>query len=313
VAAGETETGPTVFSENNPLFLSLDAADGTVIWARSLPILSRGVRFNTLAEAPDGTLFAAGGGLRSVSDTGAAFVARIDPDGENAHHALIMEDELWDSLIPAATYEDTDGGDTAYDEIFDLLPVSGGFIFAGSTGLKPGSAGWVGKINHQLGVEWLRSFDGDDADTLDGIAATPGGYLASGFSESLMSNLPEDDTQVWVMKVAYDGGADLLPESGLHSRYGAPGIRASSGDDSIVPDGIVAMDAPLIVTDALPNSTTAPIVDLLTTPTDLCVTRLSGSGRESELDGCEPVPEPAVATLMASGLLALFWLRRGRS
>jgi hypothetical protein len=174
----------------------------------------------------------------------------------------------------------------------------------------------VGKINYQLGVEWFRSFDGDEADTIDAVARTADGYLVSGFSSSLASNLPEDDTQIWAMKLAMEGSADLSAHSGMRSRFAAPGVRDSTADDAIVPGGVVSIDEPLIVTDALPHSTVTPIVDLLTTPNDLCITRLTRSGRESSLDACDPipVPEPGSTLMLVTGvaLLAVLKRRRGR-
>ncbi len=286
VAVGRTETGPDVFSEDNPLVAKLSASDGSVLWAKSLPLITRGGKFNTVAEAPDGTLFAGGAAPRDIRRTGAALVARIDPDGENAHHAMISQDEVWETLIPAAGFVDTEGGDTAYDEIFDLVPTPGGFFFVGRTGLGADTAAWVGKINERLGVEWFRTFDGTEADALDSVTPADGGLLVSGYSTSLGRQLPDDDSQVWLMKLSYEGSADLLPTSGLESRYLAPGVRASSGDDAVVPQGIVSMPAPLIEVDALPDSSLALTPDLLTTTTGICLTRLSQPGRDSDLDDC---------------------------
>ena len=161
VAAGETREGPDVFTEHNPFFLKLDPTDGQVVWSRSIPIRGRSIRLNAIAEAPDGTLFGAGGGLRHVSDNGAAFVVRIGAEGENVHHGLVMQDEQWDMDVPEGHFVDTQGGDSPYDEIFDLTPTNGGFVFVGHSGLGDDKSAFVGKLNHKLGVEWMRHYDGE--------------------------------------------------------------------------------------------------------------------------------------------------------
>jgi hypothetical protein len=74
------------------------------------------------------------------------------------------------------------------------------------------------------------------------------------------------------------------------------------------------MDAPLVVVDALPDSSATLAMDLLETPHSLCVTRLTGSGHESQMDACDPtpVPEPGLGVLVGSGVLTLIGLRRRR-
>jgi hypothetical protein len=286
-----------------------------VIWARSLPTLARNVRLNVVAEAPNGTLFGAGGGLRPAGDTGAALIARIDPDGENALHALVFQDETWEELLPESDFVDGEGGDTAFDEIFDLIPVPGGFLFSGSSGLADASEAWVGKINERLGVEWLRSFDGTERDRLDGIALAEDGIFVSGFSGSLARNHEGTDFQAWLMKLAFEGSVELGPDAGVVSRYISPGVRASSADPGVVPVGEESIVAPLIEVDALETSSSTQLVDLLVAAPELCVTRLGTTGRESLSDDCEPipVPEPGAPTTLLAAVSTLGALRRWRS
>jgi len=311
-AAGEIKEGPDVYTEHNPFLVKLDPSDGQIVWARSIPIRGRSISLNAIAETSDGTLIGAGGGLRHISDNGAAFVVRIDADGENVHHALVMQDETWDMEVPEGGFVDTQGGDTPYDEIFDLVATNGGVVFVGHSGLGDDKSAFVGKLNDHLGIEWMRHYDGALADTLDGVTRADGGYLVSGFSRSLAANVGEDDTQAWLMKLATDGGADLYENAGAITRFVSPGIRATSSDASLVTDGIVSMEPSLAVVDALLDSTVSAATSLLEAPFPQCVTRLTASGVDSDLDACETtyVPEPGSGAMLAAGAVMLGLLGR---
>jgi len=268
-----------------PLILRLDGDDGSLLWAKALPT-ERSDHLNAVAEAPDGTLVAVGGGLRIIWETGNALVARIDADGGDARHGLLTQDEAWESLLDFESFVDTQGGDTPYDELFDIAPAPGGFVVTGKTSLADDQAPWAAKVNTELSVEWFTTFDGTDADVLDAVVPTPDGFLASGSSESLDGvGQSASGRWAWALKLPFEGMVRLAPETAITSRYLEPGLRGSSSDPAIVPDGVISADAPLAAPAADVVSISAE-TNVFTTPQEICVRRLTESGRQSTLDGC---------------------------
>jgi hypothetical protein len=269
-----------------PLIAKLDAATGDVEWARGLPML-RYAGLNAVAEAPDGTIVAAGTAGRIIWQTGAALLAAIDADGENARHGLLMQDAYWEYHLDFEDWVPTSGGNTAYDEFFDLAPQGDGFVAVGRSGLGTATDAWVAKINTKLGVEWFRVWDGASTDALTGVSVANDGIFVSGWSGSL----PEPDgpntgeNQLWVMKLPFTGAVELRENAAVTTRYIQPGVRYSSIDPAITVDDDAASDFPLtwidaVVTDRVPNAT------LVTAAANQCVERLTRSGHPSTLDGC---------------------------
>ena len=285
-AVGSTYPGPNASSNGNPLIMRIDPDDGSLLWAKSLPTYRGGDKLYAVAEAPDGTLVAVGGGLRIVSQSGNALLVRIDGDGSDARHGLLIQDETWEGLLDFEAFVDTQGGDTAYDTFYDIASAPGGFVVTGKTSAGTTEAPWVAKLNTELSVEWFASFDGHESDVLDAVVATPDGFLASGWSNSL-EGVGQGATErwPWVLKVPFEGMLRLVPEASITSRYLEPGIRWTSGDPDIVPNGVVSLDAPLQVVDAT-LATVTPASDPLTTPQQICVHRLTTTGHISTLDGC---------------------------
>ncbi|MDJ0866229.1 MAG: hypothetical protein QNK03_08990 [Myxococcota bacterium] len=283
---GKTKTGPDPFTFDNPLVLAMSEA-GDLEWAKSLPMVQRGGVFNRVVEGPDGVLLMAGAAPRIVGRTGAALLGRIAADGSDPRHALMIQDEAWETLLDYEPFEDTQGGDTAYDEWFDIAPAPGGFVVVGRSGLGNDSAAWAAKVNANLGTEWFTTFDGAAADRLDGVARSGDGLLVSGASDSFPTPTEPDGTNtLWVMKLPFAGSTAFRPEVGAVSRYLAAGIRWSSVDAGVVRTDTVSMDAPLLVA-AAPLAESHPIDDLLDEPSRLCVHLLTETGRASALDVCD--------------------------
>ncbi|MGH0033935.1 MAG: hypothetical protein ACQGVK_02790 [Myxococcota bacterium] len=289
---GRTETGPDVFSLDNPLVLKLDA-DGHLQWAKSLPMIQRGGRFGAVAEAEDGTLFMVGEAPRSTH-TGAALVARIASDGDDPLVAFHFQDEEWELELEAEqgdAYTDTAAGHTSWDRFLDIAPVTGGFVVVGHTGLPDnpyeddGHAAWALKINGRLGTEWFTVFDGVDAEQFDGIAVDDEGMLVSGWSDSF--DALGDERHLWVSRFGFSGRFDDLDPYAVTSRYIETGTRDGSNDPDVTPVGVPSMDAPLVVEDAT-LADALEIASLLDTPSRLCVTRLTESGHDSTADDCGP-------------------------
>ena len=287
-AVGSTQwpVGNGIVKSSTPLIIRIDGDDGSLLWAKALPT-ERGDHLNAVAEAPDGALVAVGGGLRIIWETGNALVARIGGDGSDARHGLLIQDEGWEALLDfGAPFVDTEGGDTAWDELFDIAPAPGGFVITGKTGLGADEAPWAAKLNDELSVEWFTTFDGPDSDVLEAVVATPDGFFASGRTKSLQSvGQGVGGRWAWAMKLPFEGMLRPAPATAITSRYLEPGLRWTSGDPAIVPDGVVSADAPLAVADADVVAITAES-NLFMTAQPICVVRLTESGRQSTLDGC---------------------------
>ena len=279
------------FGSAVPLFARLDPATGDVRWWKQLPMY-RSAQLYGVAEAPDGTLFGVGNAQRIVTETHAALVARIAPDGSDPRHALIIQDENWETLLDlgwgaAFDYEpwvDTAGGDTAYDTFFDVAASGDGVVVVGRTGLGDETAAWAAKLTANLGVEWMTTFDGASADSLDTVAVAPDGYLVAGHSTSLPQALgTTGESQLWVMKLPFTGLVDLVPDAAVTSRYVVPGVRASSNDSDISP--VVSLDGSFTIEDAVVVSSGAN-PGILVNASPYCVELLTTTGRPSTLDGC---------------------------
>ena len=272
-----------------PLFVKLDAATGDVIWWKGLP-MTRLAYLNSVTEAADGTLFAVGNSQGIIYSTGAALVARIAPDGGDARHAFLFQDEDWEAALDFETWTDTAGGDTPYDTYFDIAPSGDGFVIAGKTGLGTATAARAAKINPELGIEWITTFDGADDDGLGGVAPAADGIFVSGYSVSL----PQADggavaeNQIWVMKLPFTGTLDFLPEVAMTTRFVAPAVRDSTHDPAVNPTPDVTIDNPYTVEDAIPISS-GPNAALLGVAPAYCVELLTESGHSTTTDTC---PDP---------------------
>lgn len=271
-----------------PLFAKLDPANGDVIWWKGMP-MTRLASLNAVTEAADGTLYAVGATSGIIYTTGTAIVARIAPDGSDAYHAEIYQDESWEELLDFETWTDTAGGDTPYDAYFDIAPSGDGFVVVGNTGLGVETAARAAKINPALGTEWITTFDGAAVDGLSGVAPASDGIFVSGYSASL----PEADggsgeNQLWVMKLPFTGSLDFLPEVAMTTRFVAPAVRDSTLDPAVNPTDAVTIDNPYAVEDAVILSA-GPNAGLLVTASPYCVEKLTETGRTTTTDAC---PDP---------------------
>ncbi|RIL04008.1 MAG: hypothetical protein DCC71_14370 [Proteobacteria bacterium] len=279
-----------------PLLVKLDPATGDVAWWKGLP-MTRIASLHGVAEADDGTLYAVGNAQGVIYSTGAAIVARIAPDGSDARHALLFQDEDWETLqddgwngvLDFEPWVDTAGGDTAYDTLFDIAPSGGGFVVVGNTGLGTATAARAAKLNANLGVEWITTFDGASTDGLHGVAAMDDALLVSGHSASL----PEADggsgeNQLWVMKLPFTGALELLPAAGVTVRFVSPGVRYASADPGVNPLADAAIDGAWTEEAAVLVSS-GPNPALLTTTSTYCAELLTATGHTTTTDAC---PDP---------------------
>ena len=252
--------------------------------------MTRLAQLNAVTEAADGTLFAVGSTSGTIYTTGTSIVARIAPDGSDAHHAELFQDESWETLLDFETWVDTAGGDTAYDSYFDIAPSGDGFVIVGSTGLGATTAARAAKINTKLGIEWITTFDGALGDVLAGVAPAADGIFVSGYSASL----PEADggsgeNQLWVMKLPFTGSLEFLPGVEMTTRFVAPAVRDSTADPAVNPVDDVTIDNPYAVEDAVVVSA-APNPGLLVAASPYCVELLTETGHVTTLDSCPDAP-----------------------
>jgi hypothetical protein len=292
VAVGST-SWYYVGNRSSGLIVKLDADNGDIVWSKSLPML-RLAGLGGVTQGADGTIYAVGNAQGIIYSTGAAVVARIAPDGSDARHALLFQDEDWEAfqddgwngIFDFEPFIDTAGGDTAYDTMFDIAPSGDGFVVAGHTGLGASTAGRVAKINANLGVDWFTTFDGPAGEALNAVAVAADGIFVSGQSASL----PEADggsgeNQLWLMKLPFSGSLELLPDVAMTARYVSPGVRYSSVDPGVNPLTEAAIDAEFTYEDVLPISM-GPNAAILGPPTNYCVKLLTGTGSITTTDSC---------------------------
>lgn len=268
-----------------PLVAKIDVSDGHLVFWKGLP-MTRLATLNGVAEAADGTLFAAGGAQRSVVQSDAALVARIAPDGSSAFHAMLSQDEIWEAILDFEPLVDT-GGNSAFDTFHGIAAQGDGFVVAGQRGIGDAAAAWAARIDRNLGVEWFRVFEGAETDGLGAVAAAPDGLFVSGQSGSLPGpNGATGGTQLWVMKLPFTGALSFLPDVALTTRFLEPGVRFTSGDGAVTPPapGVIVdleiLDQTAVVGSAGPNP------GLAVPASRYCVTKLTEAGRASALDAC---------------------------
>lgn len=277
------------YSTHDPLNASrgwiarIDAANGSIVWVKRI-VTDRTAKLNAVTEMPDGTLIAVGNGQGGIYTTGAAWLARLNADGGDIRSAYLIVDDFWDISLNFEPPGNTQGGNTAYDEFYDIVPMIDGFAVAGKTGLATGTvAAWLAKFNTNLGVEWFTTVDGALNDALDSIAYTPDGLLASGWTGSVPTPTPNTfGDQLLVMKTSHAGLNIMKSGTGLTTRFAEPGVRGSL-DSLTTPLFTVS---PVISVNAVTVRSTAALADLLGTSNRLCATRLTSSGRDSTVDVC---------------------------
>jgi hypothetical protein len=287
---GYTDSSIGSVLKANGLIAKLDAATGEPVWAKHMTTtLYRNSHFYGLAEAADGTLYAVGNMGGIVTQEAGASIARIGPDGSDPRHALLAHDQHWEGLLDFEPYtDDPIGYFDVYDTLYAIVPMADGFAVAGRTKLATGPKGegaWAAKVNANLGVEWISTLDGPLNDSFDALAYTEDGLLLSGWSSSLAGvGQPVSDSKLWVAKLPHSGRLALLPAVQVSSRYIEPGVRDSGNDPRVANPGVV-VDAEVTV-EPITIRSTSSITSLLTTPSRLCVTQLTGTGRLSTLDAC---------------------------
>lgn len=100
-------------------------------------------------------------------------------------------------------------GGTQRDAVTDAVRVGDGYLLAGSTEsfADRRSDGWLVMVNSSGGVEWRRTYGGEDQDAhVTGVAATGGGYFFAGHLSPAAN--PQSESDYWLGRV--DRKGDLV-------------------------------------------------------------------------------------------------------
>jgi hypothetical protein len=220
----DTKVGTDLFigAHANGLVMKISPA-GDLLWANS--IAGRyGMLFRDAAEAPDGSIFAAGSHGDLVTDFyPSIMVAKFSPDGILIHHVLIGED-------PDTTDELANGGDTPYDYASQIIWTENGLVMVGNTGLGYEVSGWVAGLTDELGVRWFSSFDAPGEALLLNVAATDAGIAALGWADNVWPIKFDNRSPGCLLSLPWEGLMRFHPESGIQSRYLQPRVFQSDAN-----------------------------------------------------------------------------------
>jgi Ca2+-binding RTX toxin-like protein len=285
---------PYSLYNNNAWLLKLDN-DGEVAWSKV--IVTTDYRSESLYDVSfgeGGDWYVVGGSSGTVLDAGGLFVAKVAADGSTADAHVFYQDEAWEQEDQGGDFEpwvDTEGGQSPYDSAFGILPAREGFVITGraglSSGITDGAAMWALKIGPALDVEWFRTWDGDDDDALNEIAAAgEDGFYASGYSDSTIPVGSGGTHSLLLFKLGYEGAVDLLPGTGMVARYIEPldaGFPVSSYNEEDF-DSVNFSDAPITVGDAIVS--TVDVSGFVGATQSVCVQMLTEAGVPTLSDGC---------------------------
>ncbi|MEM6926400.1 MAG: hypothetical protein AAF602_05700 [Myxococcota bacterium] len=291
VVVGTTETGPDPFSLDNAWMMRIDPEDGEVIWSRAIVSTRRQGWLTDVVEGPDGDLYAVGYARRDVTRTAAGFVTKVEPDGSDAIHAMLIatDGDVWieedlGPYLPQAY-------DTAYDALTSLAVVEDSVVVVGHAGNVDRTA-WMASLGSRLDPEWFVTLDSEGADTFTHVHAVPGGLVVAGHTTAPVWGNDGSEAFPFLAKVPLGGGLALADDvTGLELHYLMPGVRDTSGSLDIVPGEQVLYDAPVNVVDA----TVREVIDVMPTelveavPEPACTHLLTVTGRPTTTDPCPDV------------------------
>ncbi len=143
-------------------------------------------------------------------------------------------------------------------QFFDIKPIEGGYIIAGTTfepykGQQDTGNGWIVKIDKEGNIIWQNFYGGKDEDGLWCILETEDGYIAGGYTFSY--SLKKGAEDFWLVKVDKEGNEIWNKTYGVDGEFGKV-IKAKDGGylligsaASFVMDRNVSEDILLIKTD----------------------------------------------------------------
>lgn len=288
VVSGSHDVGPDAFSTGSGWLMRLDGTNGDVRWSTAVVTRGRGGLFNDVKESPSGALYAVGRSGRIVSDSGSAWVAQVSADGQTGSHALLIHDLQREAEL---SFEDTPSvqvSDGAFDTLYELAMVGNDVVVVGHAGTGIRTA-WAARLGPDFAPGWFVVLDGEGYDGFSAVDAGADAIMVAGYSSSLVENgAPIDERFTTLLKLPLEGRVKLHEDfSDVVLRFMSPGLAASSQAPSIVPDGQVIIEAPIVGRDLVLDGVRNATATILTTPTDECAFLLTETGRTTATDSCE--------------------------
>ncbi len=288
----------------NPWIVRVDADTGELIWSKELPF-ARGGNLETVREAPDGTIYAAGT-RGAIIFQASAIVASITPDGSDAKHVIFAHDRLLDQALDFEPYPYPPVGIeqapedyatfTPGDDVADLEIDGDGIVLSVRVG-NPLRSGWLVHLGPDLAPAWFLVFDGRGRDGFASVDVVSDGYFVGFRSDSVVPDGEPADSEMWagVMKVPFGGAMSLHPDfSEVALSFQSIGVNNSSGNSSIVGDGGVIVDSAVDTLDNLLSVSNSLRTTLVASaPQQECAVVLTETGRQVAADGCPPQPDRA--------------------
>lgn len=272
-----TPVGETVFINITPNALLMKVApDGALLWAKA-HASRHGLTLHSLAEAPDGTLYAAGNVSVTIA-TGypAMFVGHFAADGGILDHVTISADPDSPDPLPPSANTSLPGVyySRAYDSAMRLRWTDAGPVLAGTTRLGDARAAWVGGLTAELGLRWFTVFDGPRSEEMYGLTPTTQGLALAGMSSSF---LPFGTGGTWanvLYKLPWEGLLEFHEATNGFTQYIKPRIYHSAGTNDFqtmaTSGGLTATNAtspvPFTVSDFVPVAGSA-VADLIASAT----------------------------------------------
>ncbi|MGV3662801.1 MAG: hypothetical protein ACO1TE_21635 [Prosthecobacter sp.] len=220
--------GPT--TQQGGLLMRVTPA-GTLVWARRT---TDAIQYRCVTAAPDGTLYAAGRFVHTVTlDWPALMVAKHEPQSGDLDFMVLIGESMADAL-PSTGFTDNgvsgdviDGaGSTPYDEATKIAWTPNGIIVCGNTADLPNEATrapMVMCLTERLGMRWFTTHDGSSTD--DGVydmVPTDQGIMTVGHTRRWGDGANGDPRPVLFSKIPKEGKLDL---PGI-AKYLQPSIMA---------------------------------------------------------------------------------------
>lgn len=228
-AKGNMDNSPINAGASEGGLLVKVSPDGDILWARrSVP-----GTWSSLTQAPDGTIFTAGGFLPLITaDIPPLSIGSYKPDGTLNQIVTISEADNNDKAKDAyAGFKDwlPDLGATPYDYGLKVVWTPAGLMAAGTTGLGAKVAPFTMLFSEKLSLRWCVTHEGGNVETVFDLAVTEGGVFSIGKSSSFGAGDNPAIPATVLMKLPFDGTVPLHPKTRSIVKYLQPSVYDFSG------------------------------------------------------------------------------------